>query len=221
MSGWMWVPRWARTWSSVSCFEPWRPARTLPAAGASRRDTYRHRPHRSVCLPARLVSAGLGRSRPVSWVVTCTRALIDMSSHASHAQESLPRRFKIVICRGPECGDRHGSAALHDAFRAILQAHGAQEHTELVWQSCFGRCTQGPNVLVREILTQEPATKFGSGLATLPGPRGATALYNRVDTQRVEHVVADHVIGGQIVRAYVERPGIHPNDPVSARTKDS
>jgi (2Fe-2S) ferredoxin len=74
---------------------------------------------------------------------------------------------------------------------------------------------------VREILTQEPATKFGSGFATLPGPRGATALYNRVDTQRVEHVVADHVIGGQIVRAYVERPGIHPSDPVSARTKNS
>jgi (2Fe-2S) ferredoxin len=131
------------------------------------------------------------------------------------------RRFKIVICRGPECGDRHGSAALHQVFRAALDHHGAGEHTELVWQSCFGRCTQGPNVLVREILTGEPATTLGSGFATLPGPRGATALYNRVDNQRVAHVVAMHVMRGQIVREYVERPGIHPSDPVAVRTKDT
>ena len=133
----------------------------------------------------------------------------------------VPRRYKIVICRGPECGDRHGSAVLHDAFAAALSAHGAQEHTELAWQSCFGRCTQGPNVLVREILTMEPAITLGSGFATMPGPRGATALYNRVNRQRIEHVVAEHVKGGQIVRDYIERPAIHPSDPVAARTKDS
>ncbi len=132
----------------------------------------------------------------------------------------MPRRFKIVICRGPECGDRHGSAALHEVFRTALAASGAQEHTELTWQSCFGRCTQGPNVLVREILPGEARPALGSGFATLPGPRGATALYNRVDTQRVVHVVAEHVTRGQVVREYIERPGIHPSDPVAARTKD-
>lgn len=132
------------------------------------------------------------------------------------------RRFKILICRGPECGDRHGSAALHEVFRTSLEANGAREHTELMWQSCFGRCTQGPNVLVREVLTSEPAVPtLGSGFATLPGPRGVTALYNRVDTQRATHVVTQHVIGGRIVREYVERPGIHPSDPVAARTKGS
>ena len=88
--------------------------------------------------------------------VTPARPRIDTPSAASHAQGRVSRRFKIVICRGPECGDRHGSAVLHDVFRRQLMAHGAQEHTELVWQSCFGRCTQGPNVLVREILTGEP-----------------------------------------------------------------
>jgi (2Fe-2S) ferredoxin len=132
------------------------------------------------------------------------------------------RRFKIVICRGPECGDRHGSAALRDVFQTLLDAHGAQEHTELAWQSCFGRCTQGPNVLVREIFpTEQALPALGSGFATLPGPRGATALYNRVDSQRVKHVVAEHVVGGHVVREYVERPGIHPSDPSVARTKDS
>ena len=144
-----------------------------------------------------------------------------MPTCASQAQGCVLRRFKIVICRGPECGDRHGSAALHDVFRSALVAHGVEEHTELVWQSCFGRCTQGPNVLVREILTGDAAPALGSGFATLPGPRGTTALYNRVDRQRVVHVVAEHVMGGRIVRDYVERPGIHPSDPVALRTKDT
>jgi (2Fe-2S) ferredoxin len=144
-----------------------------------------------------------------------------MPTRASQAQDCVLRRFKIVICRGPECGDRHGSAALHDVFRAALVAHGAEAHTELVWQSCFGRCTQGPNVLVREVLTGDAAPALGSGFATLPGPRGTTALYNRVDRQRVVHVVAEHVVEGRIVREYVERPGIHPSDPVALRTKDT
>jgi (2Fe-2S) ferredoxin len=132
----------------------------------------------------------------------------------------VARRFKILICRGPECGDRHGSAALHGVFVDALVVHEASERVELVWQSCFGRCTQGPNVLVREV-TEALAPALGSGFATVPGPRGATALYNRVDAQRVAHVVAEHVVGGQIVRAYIERPGLHPRDPVALRTKDS
>ena len=126
------------------------------------------------------------------------------------------RRFRIVICRGPECGDRRGSAVLHDAFRDALEAHGCRARAELAWQSCFGRCTQGPNVLVREILTAEPA--LGSGFATLPGPRGTTALYNRLDTGRCERIVMQHVRDGQIVREFVERPGIQTSVPVASTT---
>ena len=131
----------------------------------------------------------------------------------------MARRFKILVCRGPECGDRHGSAALHAAFAAELAARGVHDRVELQWQSCFGRCTQGPNVLVRELMPQA-APALGSGFATVPGPAGATALYSRMDPQRVAHVVAEHVVEGRIVRAYIERPGLHPRDPAVARTKD-
>jgi (2Fe-2S) ferredoxin len=130
------------------------------------------------------------------------------------------RRFKIVVCRGPECGDRRGSAALHEVFRSALEAHDARERAELLWQSCFGRCTQGPNVLVREVVAEQQPS-LGTGFATLPGPRGATALYNRMDSARVERVVVQHVIGGQIVRELIERPGILHSVPVGSRTKDS
>ena len=104
-------------------------------------------------------------------------------------------------------------------FRSALEANGARDSAELAWQSCFGRCTQGPNVLVREIVADHPG--LGTGFATLPGPRGVTALYNRIDAARVERVVAQHVIGGQIVREFVERPGILHSVPVGSKQKDS
>jgi (2Fe-2S) ferredoxin len=132
----------------------------------------------------------------------------------------MPRRFKIVICRGPECGDRRGSAVLHQAFLSAIEANGARDHCELSWQSCFGRCTQGPNVLVRELVDPAPGALVGGGLATLPGPRGATALYNRIDPNRTERIVVDHVNRGQIVRDFIERPGIQPTDAVASRTKE-
>ena len=128
------------------------------------------------------------------------------------------RRFKIVICRGPECGDRRGSSALHEVFRSALEAQSCRDRAELMWQSCFGRCTQGPNVLVREVTAE---SELGTGFATLPGPRGATALYNRVDSARIEKVVAQHVIGGRVVREYVERPGLLQSEPVGSTQKDS
>ena len=132
-----------------------------------------------------------------------------------------PRRFRIVICRGPECGDRRGSSELHDLFRSALEANGARERAELTWQSCFGRCTQGPNVLVRELVSDQPGASLGTGFATLPGPRGVTALYNRMDGERAERVVIQHVVGGQIVREFIERPGILHSQPVGSRQKDS
>ena len=128
------------------------------------------------------------------------------------------RRFRIVICRGPECGDRRGSAVLHDAFRDALETHGCRGRTELAWQSCFGRCTHGPNVLVRELLTAEPT--LGTGFATLPGPRGTTALYNRIDNDRCDRIVTQHVRDGQIIREFIERPGILTSVPVASTTKD-
>ena len=138
-----------------------------------------------------------------------------------HAGCYVERRFKIVICRGPECGDRRGSAALHEVFRSALEANAAQGRAELAWQSCFGRCTQGPNVLVRE-LSASSAPSLGTGFATAPSARGATALYNRMDRAKVERVVAEHVVGGQIVREFIERPGILRSQPVvGSGQKDS
>ena len=134
------------------------------------------------------------------------------------------RRYRIVICRGPECGGQRGSESLHAVFANAIEAKGARDTVELGWQSCFGRCTQGPNILVREIVSPQPGALTGVGFATLPAPRGTTALYNRFDAARVETVVTQHVLGGQIVREFIERvpaAGIALLDPLASRTKDS
>jgi (2Fe-2S) ferredoxin len=101
------------------------------------------------------------------------------------------RRFRVVVCRGPECGDRRGSRAVYDAFRRVIDARGLASRCELGWQSCFGRCTQGPNVLVREIVDG------GSDV-----PR-ATALYNGMDAMTVDEVVSEHVERGVVVRRLI------------------
>jgi (2Fe-2S) ferredoxin len=75
-------------------------------------------------------------------------------------------------------------------------------------------------VLVREVVESTGPT-LGSGFATLPGPRGVTALYNRVDVARVERVVIEHVTGGRVVREFIERPGILYSEPVGSTQKDS
>lgn len=117
------------------------------------------------------------------------------------------RRFKIVLCRGPECGDQRSSQRLVPALRLAMARHPDAD-VALDMHSCFGRCSQGPNVLVREIVETPLRPTLGTGFATVPGPRGATALYNRVDASRVERIVAEHVAGGRIVREFIEMPTV-------------
>jgi (2Fe-2S) ferredoxin len=130
------------------------------------------------------------------------------------------RRFRIIVCRGPECGDRRDSRTVYDAFARELAVRSLGPRCELAWQSCFGRCSQGPNVLVREVPTQvQPPPRFA--LADLPpsrggGPRLATALYNRIDPVKVVEVVASHVGQGRVVGRFIERPDASTSTPVAA-----
>ena len=62
---------------------------------------------------------------------------------------------------------------LHEVFRSALEAHHVRDRAELVWQSCFGRCTQGPNVLVREMTEAKAGPPaLGTGFATPPSHFG-------------------------------------------------
>lgn len=113
------------------------------------------------------------------------------------------RKYRVVVCRGPECGERRGSAALHASFERELRLVGLAGDVELGWQSCFGRCRQGPNVLVR--LAPRPEER--SFLAMMPvGPGQHAYLYNGVTASDVPKIVESHLRRGIIVRELVLRP---------------
>jgi NADP-reducing hydrogenase subunit HndC len=128
----------------------------------------------------------------------------------------LRRQFKIIVCRGPECGDRRGSRSIAEAIDRELTAQGLRGQVEIGWQSCFGRCTQGPNVLVREVLqspTQPSVPRFA--FATLPVQGGKSALYNRLRIADIAELVSEHVGRGQVVRRLIE-PIEHRREPAPA-----
>lgn len=130
------------------------------------------------------------------------------------------RRFRIIVCRGPECGDRRNSRAVHAAFAALLAERRLEGRCELSWQSCFGRCSQGPNALVREVpAAVQPAPRFS--FADLPpshggGPRLATALYNRLDPVKAAEIVATHIEKGVVVSRLIERPVVGATTAVAS-----
>jgi (2Fe-2S) ferredoxin len=121
-------------------------------------------------------------------------------------------RFKILVCRGPECGDKRCSATIYRAFQAAIAERGLGGRVVLEQQSCFGRCTQGPNALVSEQAEAAPgAGRIGFGLASLPVPRGRlSALYNHLTAADAAEILDEHVLQGRLVRRLIERPGAPP-----------
>jgi (2Fe-2S) ferredoxin len=115
----------------------------------------------------------------------------------------LTRRFKLLVCRGPECGEKRGSAAIYEELRRVLSDRGIE--VEMGWQSCFGRCTQGPNCLVRQVVEPPGPKRFV--FATMPAPKGGvSALYNGVTVADVVEIVDQHILGGRIVRRLIRLP---------------
>lgn len=113
-----------------------------------------------------------------------------------------PRRYKIIVCRGPECGERLGSSAIYQAFVDAIHLRRVENLVELGWQSCFGRCRLGANVLVRQIMPGE-ARLF---LAAPPTSGLGAAFYSGVTPADALRIVDEHVIGGRPLRLLIRRP---------------
>jgi len=109
------------------------------------------------------------------------------------------KRFKVLVCRGPTCGRVHHSSGLRDALDGALAEAGLAEAVEVDWQSCFGRCSQGPNALVRETPATDAGVRYA--LAALPAERrGRSALYSRLTEVDIVAIVREHLVGGRVVR---------------------
>jgi len=109
---------------------------------------------------------------------------------------SEPRRLTVMVCRGPTCGERRNSAALHAKLEEFIAARGLAPRVTLAWETCFGHCMRGPNVLVYD--TDE--VRGWQVYAGLDAP--SAVLYNRVEVDELERLLARHLAGGLDMHAF-------------------
>jgi (2Fe-2S) ferredoxin len=106
----------------------------------------------------------------------------------------VPKRYQILVCRGPECGDKRRSSELHATFQELLKTTplGGNEAI-LDHYSCFGRCQRGPNVLVREMKPTENLRM----ILLMPTAGPGAYLYNMVKPGEVRQIVEEHLANGR------------------------
>ena len=114
----------------------------------------------------------------------------------------MAKKFTILVCRGPECGDKRHSADVHAAFKRDLTTTplGGNE-VVLDLYSCFGKCQRGVNVLVREVLpTDNPMM-----LRLMPTAGGRATLYHRVVPSEAKRILEEHIARGQLLTEFTQR----------------
>jgi (2Fe-2S) ferredoxin len=109
-------------------------------------------------------------------------------------------RLTTLLCVGPTCGDKRGSAALVAEMRRLVALRGLGAAVEVATYSCFGQCRKGPNVVVRPF--QPQASRL---LAAIPTVGVGVTLYNRVTLAEVGRIVDEHLVRGERVRDLMNR----------------
>jgi (2Fe-2S) ferredoxin len=117
------------------------------------------------------------------------------------AAMSGPKRFQMLICDGPSCGVCLGSEALREHARARVEA---SEHlrgrVSVINLTCFGRCDDGPNLLVRELGPDEDG-EDEPDIEDIDGVRG---LYFRNTVARIDRILDEHCTTGEPLEEWVE-----------------
>ncbi len=116
--------------------------------------------------------------------------------------------YQVYVCRGPYCGKQCGSATLEVELRRLVSAHGLTEVT-LHTQACFGRCSRGPNLLVRPRRTG-PAPLVAE---SLPLVGRGVGFYNVVQPAELERIVREHLVAGAPCRDLMNRDPYVPARP--------
>lgn len=112
-------------------------------------------------------------------------------------------KYRVRVCRGPTCGDERNSKAIGAEFERLLTAVGNTD-VDLGWQSCYGRCRKGPNVLVRRMDAKPAQRNFSVALAP-PSRSGPATMYNYVTPADVIDIVQEHLTAGRPARGPIER----------------
>lgn len=111
------------------------------------------------------------------------------------------KRFQILICDGPSCGLCLGSEDLREYAEArISRREDLRGRVFVTNLTCFGRCDDGPNLLVRELREGEDGEREPD-IEDIDGVRG---LYLGNDLTRIERILNEHCATGQPMEDCVE-----------------
>ena len=103
----------------------------------------------------------------------------------------MPRRYQLLVCDGPSCGVCLCSENLKEAALARIAGEPALAERLTVFDlTCFGRCDDGPNMMVRELPAGEDR-EIEPDHDDLQGVRG---LYTGVDEGRLTRILDEHVL---------------------------
>lgn len=84
----------------------------------------------------------------------------------------------------------------------MVSSRGMEERIHVQEETCFGHCQRGPNVLIYDSDETDGSRVYGPGSAA---PASAV-LYNRMTVLELERVVERHLVGGMVVRPFLNRP---------------
>jgi (2Fe-2S) ferredoxin len=104
------------------------------------------------------------------------------------------KKYQILVCRGPECGDKRHSADVFAQLEVELASCPLEgNQAQLEHYSCFGKCQKGPNVLVREMKPGENL-RF---ILLMPTAGAGAYLYHGVTPGDARRIVTEHIAGGR------------------------
>ena len=100
------------------------------------------------------------------------------------------QRYRISICRGPDCR-RNGAERVLAAAREATQAQGLEARCLVARGGCYGLCHLGPNVVVRED-RDRPRDMFMQEDFQLMGWPDEVH-YGEMTPEKIARVIAEHV----------------------------
>ena len=112
-------------------------------------------------------------------------------------------RYRISICRGPDCR-RNGAERVLTAAREATQTQGLEAKCLVARGGCYGLCHLGPNVVVRED-TGKPKDPFSREDFELSRAPGET-YYWVMQPAGIERVVREHIVEDKVVKDLVGDP---------------
>lgn len=114
----------------------------------------------------------------------------------------MSKRLQILVCDGPSCGVCYDGDMLAERMQARAQANPELSDRVFVTRlTCYGRCDEGPNMMVRELGADEEGEEEPD-YSALDGQLG---LYLGVDEALADRIVDEHCVSGTPIAGLAER----------------